>query len=102
MGLALSTTSTSAVRYTYSQGIIALIAISVAIFFPLSLLAIYMIRKKCRKSQRGHRGSNTTLTQTDVENFVANQREDKLLDDFNNKQEVVDDVDDDDDKDPLE
>lgn len=61
-----------------------------------------MIRKKCRKSQHSHRGSNTTLTQTDVENFVANQREDKLLDDFNNKQEVVDDVDDADDKDPLE
>lgn len=61
-----------------------------------------MIRKKCRKSQRSHRGSNTTLTQTDVENFVANQREDKLLDDMYNKQEVVDDVDDADDKDPLE
>ena len=62
-----------------------------------------MIRKKCRKSQRSHRGSNTTsFLQTDVENFVANQREDKLLDDFNNKQEVVDDVDDADDKDPLE
>ena len=95
IGLALSTTSTSAVRETYSQGIIALIAISVAVLFPASLIGIYFIRKKCKKVNRDHRNSNTTsMFQTEVDNFVAHQLEDKLLDDINKGGQQ-------DDKDPL-
>lgn len=41
-----------------------------------------MIRKKCRKTNRNHRDSNTTtVIYTDVDNFVAHQKEEKLLDD---------------------
>jgi len=53
-----------------------------------------MIRKKCRKANRSHRESNTTtLIYTDVDNFVAHQKEEKLLD---GKQEA-----DQEEKDPL-
>ena len=88
MGIALSVTSDSAVRVTYSQGMIALIAVSVAILFPLFLFLVYTIRNKIRRAKRGHRDSHvtsTSLMQTDVENIIANQREDKLIDAADNK-----------------
>ncbi len=78
----MSISSTAAVRKTYSQGMIALIAISIAILFPAVLFGIYAIRKKIKRAKRGgaHRDSHTTMSifQTDIENKV-NPKEEKLL-----------------------
>ena len=45
VGVAISTGSSAAVRDTFSQGIIALIALSVILFFPLSVFGLYMLYK---------------------------------------------------------
>jgi len=61
---------------------IALIAVSVAILFPLFVFMVYTIRRKIRRAKTGHRDSNVTSTsmmQTDVEYLIAHQKEEKLL-----------------------
>lgn len=45
VGFAIHIYSSAAVRQTFSGGIIALIAISVIVLFPLSILGLYMIYK---------------------------------------------------------
>lgn len=54
VGLAIHTLSNAAVRATFSGGIIALIAISVAIIFPLFVLGLYfgvLAYKKKKKAR---------------------------------------------------
>lgn len=67
VGLAIHVTSNAAVRATFSGGIIALLAISVAILFPLFILGIYFIVEASKKKRRAreramksHRENNLT------------------------------------------
>ena len=72
VGLAIHVTSNAAVRATFSGGIIALLAISVAILFPLFILGIYFIvmsyKKKRRARERAMRSQRENNLMTNLTN----------------------------------
>ncbi len=71
VGLAIPKGVKSAVRATFSGGMIALIAISVAILFPLAILAIYFMVLRYKKAKKLRISKTRTQLEENLRSALA-------------------------------
>jgi len=66
IGLAIPVGSIIAVRATFSQGVVALIAISFAVLFPLFALGIYFLVKLIKQKRKQDQKNKRTAEETNL------------------------------------